>query len=117
MSVSPPDVSPFLVSGPPITITGGHLWWCNAEADGVDGVPRRARQLLKDGVDFLKIMASGGGTQGINQAASSYTGDEIATAMHEAHMLGQLTIAHCLAGDSVAKFGLAAGVSHSHGTP
>src|SRR5439155_22898953 len=66
-----------LVSGPPITITGGHFWWCNGEADGVEGVRRQARLLLKQGVDFLKIMASGGGTLGTNQARASYTVDEI----------------------------------------
>src|SRR5204862_7030746 len=36
-----------LVSGPPLTMTGGHFWWCNGEADGVDGVQRQARWLLK----------------------------------------------------------------------
>jgi imidazolonepropionase-like amidohydrolase len=77
-----------LVSGPPITITGGHFWWCNGEADGVEGVRRQARLLLKEGVDFLKIMASGGGTAGTNQAAATYSAEEIAAAVHEAHHLG-----------------------------
>jgi hypothetical protein len=56
--------SRLLVSGPPLTITGGHFWWCNGEADGTAGVQQQARRLLKQGVDFLKIMASGGGTAG-----------------------------------------------------
>jgi len=86
-----------LVSGPPLTMTGGHFWWCNGEADGVDGVQRQARWLLKQGVDFLKIMASGGGTVGTNQARASYTAEEIAAAVHEAHHVGKLTTAHCLA--------------------
>lgn len=91
-----------LVSGPPITVTGGHFWWCNGEADGVDGVQRQARRLLKEGVDFLKIMASGGGTRGTNQARASYTAEEIAAAVREAHVAGKLTTAHCLAAESVA---------------
>jgi imidazolonepropionase-like amidohydrolase len=91
-----------LVSGPPITITGGHFWWCNGEADGVEGVRRQARLLLKQGVDFLKIMASGGGTQGTNQAAATYSAEEIAAAVREAHLLGKLATAHCLAAESVA---------------
>ena len=90
-----------LVSGPPITTTGGHFWWCNGEADGVDGVRRQARQLLKDGVDFLKIMASGGGTVGTNQATASFTAEEIAAAVREAHVAGKLTTAHCLAAEAV----------------
>jgi imidazolonepropionase-like amidohydrolase len=91
-----------LVSGPPLTITGGHFWWCNGEADGVEGVQRQARWLLKQGVDFLKIMASGGGTLGTNQARATYTSEEIRAAVHEAHHVGKLTTAHCLAAESLA---------------
>jgi imidazolonepropionase-like amidohydrolase len=90
-----------LVSGPPITITGGHFWWCNGEADGVAGVQQQARRLLKQGVDFLKIMASGGGTLGTDQAQASYTADEIGAAVREAHHVGKLTTAHCLASESL----------------
>ena len=74
-----------LVSGPPITQTKGHFWWCNGEADGVDGVREQARKLLEAGVDFLKIMASGGGTKGTDQSRASYSAEEIAAAVHEAH--------------------------------
>ena len=91
-----------LVSGPPITQTRGHFWWCNGEADGVAGVQRQARRLLDEGVDFLKIMASGGGTRGTDQSRASYTPEEIAAAVHEAHHAGKLTTAHCLSADSVA---------------
>jgi imidazolonepropionase-like amidohydrolase len=98
-----------LVSGPPITHTRGHFWWCNGEADGVDGVRQQARKLLDDGVDFLKIMASGGGTKGTDQSRASYTADEIAAAVHEAHKDGKLTTAHCLSADGVAN-AVAAGI-------
>jgi imidazolonepropionase-like amidohydrolase len=91
-----------LVSGPPITQTRGHFWWCNGEADGVDGVREQARKLLEAGVDFLKIMASGGGTKGTDQSRASYSPSEIAAAVHEAHHVGKLTTAHCLSADSVA---------------
>ena len=91
-----------LVSGPPITQTKGHFWWCNGEADGVDGVREQARKLLEAGVDFLKIMASGGGTKGTDQSRASYSPEEIAAAVHEARHVGKLTTAHCLSADSVA---------------
>jgi imidazolonepropionase-like amidohydrolase len=95
-------VSPrLLVSGPPLTITGGHFWWCNGEADGIAGVQQQARRLLKQGVDFLKIMASGGGTLGTNQSQASYTAEEIGAAVREAHHVGKLTTAHCLAAESL----------------
>jgi imidazolonepropionase-like amidohydrolase len=51
-----------LVCGAPITPSQGHFWFCNGEADGVEGVRRRSRALLDEDVDFLKVMASGGGT-------------------------------------------------------
>src|SRR3954454_24423601 len=98
-----------LVSGPPITHARGHFWWCNGEADGVDGLRQQARRLLDDGVVFLKIMASGGGTKGTDQSRASYTADEIAAAVQEAHKDGKLTTAHCLSADGVAN-AVAAGI-------
>lgn len=98
-----------LVSGPPITHTKGHFWWCNGEADGIDGVRAQARKLLDCGVDFLKIMASGGGTKGTDQSRASYSVEEIAAAVQEARRDGKLTTAHCLAADGVAN-AVAAGI-------
>ena len=51
-----------LVSGPPLTVTGGHLWYMGGEADGVDAVRKQVRNLVKQGADFIKIAASGGST-------------------------------------------------------
>ncbi len=91
------------VSGRPLTITGGHFWWCNEEADGVDGVRVATRQLLKEGADFIKIMASGGGTRGTDASRASYTVEEMAAAVAEAHQVGKKTTAHCLAAESVGR--------------
>jgi imidazolonepropionase-like amidohydrolase len=91
------------VSGRPLTITGGHFWWCNEEADGVDGVRIATRRLLKEGVDFIKIMASGGGTRGTDASRASYTVEEMAAAVAEAHQVGRKTTAHCLAAESVGR--------------
>ena len=33
------------VCGRPLTVTGGHFWWCNEEADGVDGVRAATRRI------------------------------------------------------------------------
>lgn len=90
-----------LVSGPPITVTNGHFWWCNGEADGVEGVRRQAQLRLEEGVDFLKIMASGGGTRGTDAASVAYSSAEISAAVGEAHRAGKPTTAHCLAAESV----------------
>ena len=51
-----------VVSGRPITITGGHFWYCGSEADGVEGVRAAVRKLIKEGAEFIKIMATGGST-------------------------------------------------------
>ena len=53
-----------LLCGQPITITGGHTWHFGGEADGVEGVRRKAREMVRLGADFIKVMGSGGGTRG-----------------------------------------------------
>ena len=87
--------------GRPLTITGGHFWWCNEEADGVEGVRAATRQLLKEGADFIKIMASGGGST--DSWFASYSVAELSAAVEEAHQVGKKTTAHCLAADSIAR--------------
>src|SRR5699024_3194486 len=44
-----------VVSGPPITITGGHCWFMGGEADSVEEVRRMVRQHHKRGVDLIKV--------------------------------------------------------------
>jgi imidazolonepropionase-like amidohydrolase len=97
------------VSGPPITPTRGHFWFCNGEADGVTGVRQRARALLEQGVDLLKIMASGGATQGTDPAGAAYSVNELAAVVEEAHRAGKQVVAHCLSAVSVVN-ALEAGV-------
>jgi imidazolonepropionase-like amidohydrolase len=85
-----------LLSGRPLTITGGHCFFLNGEADGADGVRRASRQLIKEGADFLKIMASGGGmTPSTVPKLPYYTVEEITVAADEAHRLGRKIAAHC----------------------
>jgi imidazolonepropionase-like amidohydrolase len=85
-----------LLSGRPITITGGHCFFLNGEADGVDDVRKLARRLIKEGADFLKIMASGGGmTPSTIPKLPYYTVEELTVAADEAHRLGRKIAAHC----------------------
>jgi imidazolonepropionase-like amidohydrolase len=90
-----------LLCGRPLTVTGGHFWWCHGEADGVDGVRTATRQLLKEGADFIKIMASGGAAN--DSWYSSYSVEELKVAVAEAHQVGKKTMAHCLGADSIAR--------------
>jgi imidazolonepropionase-like amidohydrolase len=82
------------VAGRPVTTTGGHAWPSGGEADGVDGVRQAVRQLCKEGADWIKIMATGGGTPGTLPYRASFTVDELTAAVDQAHALNRLTGAH-----------------------
>ena len=84
-----------LVSGPPLTITGGHLWYMGGEADGVDGVRRQVRRLIKKGADIIKVMASGGSTLTSYPYRPAFNLEEINAITEEAHKLGKPVAAHC----------------------
>src|ERR1700689_4206438 len=94
-----------LVSGPPLSITGGHAdnnllpfeyhATSDGVADGVDGVRHMVRQNIKYGADVIKFMASGGGlSKGDNPQASQYTLEEMKAIVDEAHRLGRKVAAH-----------------------
>ncbi len=83
-----------LVSGPPLTKPRGHFWFCGGEAEGVDGVEARVKELVNAGIDFLKIMASGGGTVGTDQTESSFSAEELTAAVRTAHSSRLLVAAH-----------------------
>jgi len=100
-----------VLSGRPLTITGGHCRYFGGEVDGVDGMRLAARQLLKEGADFIKIMASGGGTVGTYSQYPAFDVDEMRAAIHEAHKIGKRASCHCIARDSIAN-ALDAGTDH-----
>lgn len=91
------------VSGRPITCTGGHFHLCNEVADGEQEIRRSVRRLVHEGADYIKIMASGGGTAGTLPGLASYTTAELGAAVHEAHYFHRLTAAHCRATDSMRR--------------
>ena len=84
-----------LVSGPPLTVTGGHLWYMGGEADGIDGVRRTVRSLIKAGADFIKIAASGGSTLTSDPYRPAYSLEELSAIVEEAHNRGKPVLAHC----------------------
>ena len=101
----------FVLSGRPLTITGGHCRYFGGEVDGVDEMRLAARQLLKEGADFIKIMASGGGTVGTYSQYPAFDVDEMRAAIHEAHKIGKRASCHCIAQDAIAN-ALDAGTDH-----
>ncbi len=85
-----------LVAGAPITTTGGHCYFMGGEADGELGVRVAVRERVKAGVDWIKVMASGGNmTPGTNVYAAQYTVRELAAIVEEAHRLNVRVAAHC----------------------
>lgn len=95
--------SRLLVSGRPITCTGGHFHMCNEIADGEEEMRRSVRRLVHEGADYIKIMASGGGTAGTIPGRASYSTAELHAAVHEAHHFHRLTAAHCRAKESMVR--------------
>jgi imidazolonepropionase-like amidohydrolase len=109
-----------MVSGPPLTITGGH---CdknllpsefNVKAEGVADGPWAARQkvreVIKFGADIIKICASGGVMSRIgNPGVSQYTLEEMQAIVSEAHRLGRKVAAHAHGTESI-KDAIRAGV-------
>lgn len=84
-----------LVAGAPITTTGGHCYFMGGEADGELEVRRAVREHARAGVDWIKVMATGGNmTRGTNTLAPQFTLDELASCVAEAHRLGRRVAAH-----------------------
>lgn len=79
-----PDI---LVGGMPLTSTNGHCNYMGGEADGELEIKKNIRTQMKSGIDFVKLMATAGGTKGISQA-DPFSFKELCTAVEESHRLG-----------------------------
>jgi imidazolonepropionase-like amidohydrolase len=116
-----------LVSGPALSITGGHAdenylapqfeWSNDGVADGVDGVMKKVREDIKYGADVIKFMATGGVlSQGDNPALAQYSPEEMKAIVETAHELGRKVAAHAH-GSLGIKYAVLAGVdSIEHGS-
>ena len=98
-----------LVSGPPLTITSGHLWFMGGQVDGVAGIRAEVRQRVKDGADFIKVAASGGSTLTSDPYRASFNLEELTALVDEAHNRNRPVLAHCRCTESI-NFALDAGV-------
>jgi imidazolonepropionase-like amidohydrolase len=94
-----------LVSGPALSITGGH---CDNDllpyeyhatsdgvADGIENVQHKTREIIKYGADLIKVCATGGVlSKGDDPNASQYTLEEMKAIVADAHRLGRKVAAH-----------------------
>lgn len=95
-------VGPRIVASGAITITGGHCWFCAREADNSDEIRKAVRAHVKDGVDFIKLFATGGNTTpGSNALATQYSSEQMCAATEEARRAGRRTASHAHAVDGV----------------
>jgi imidazolonepropionase-like amidohydrolase len=90
-----------VICGRPIAITGGHMGYFGSEADGEVAVRAEVRKLLKEGADYIKIVASGGSTRTSDPNRASYGVPELAAMTDEARRHGKLTAAHCTSAQSI----------------
>jgi imidazolonepropionase-like amidohydrolase len=94
-----------LVSGPPLSITGGHCdnnllpfeYHNKAEgvADGPWAAREKVREVIKYGADVIKVCASGGVlSKGDQPGTPQYSFEELQAIAIEAHKLGRKVAAH-----------------------
>ena len=94
-----------LVSGPALSITGGHCdnnllpyeyhATSDGAADGIEAVQHKVREIIKYGGDLIKICATGGVlSKGDDPQASQYTLEEMKAIVADAHRLGRKVAAH-----------------------
>src|ERR1700693_3095689 len=94
-----------LVSGPALSITGGHCdnnllpyeYHATGDgvADGVAAVQHKVRENIKYGSDLIKVCATGGVlSKGDDPQASQFTLEEMKAIVADAHRLGRKVAAH-----------------------
>ena len=103
-------------SGRCICMTGGHGHADGREADGADDCRKAAREQLKAGAGWIKLMATGGVmTKGVEPGSPQLTEEELRAAIEEAHKVGAKTFTHAQ-GMTGIKNALRAGIdSIEHG--
>jgi imidazolonepropionase-like amidohydrolase len=99
-----------VVSGPPLTRSGGHCWFLGGEADSTEALVDAVNERAARGVDWIKVMATGGfTTDGTDPWQAQYNGDQLAVVVEAAHRVGLPVTAHAHATAGIVA-ALAAGV-------
>jgi imidazolonepropionase-like amidohydrolase len=123
-----------LVSGRPLSQTGGHgdmrrptekgdplgcgaqVGQVRAVVDGVDEVRRAVREELRRGADQIKVMASGGVVSPSDRLESSqFSLEELAVACEEARSAGTYVLAHAYTPEAIRRCIVAGVRSIEHG--
>ncbi|MGW5724281.1 amidohydrolase family protein [Amycolatopsis sp. NPDC003865] len=107
------EVAPrLLVSGPPITVPGGHCHFFGGEVASDDGIRALIDANAEAGADVIKVMASGGQITegGADMWESQFSERELAVVVSHAASHGLPVAAHAHGADAI-EAAVAAGVS------
>ncbi|GAA3509944.1 imidazolonepropionase-like amidohydrolase [Streptosporangium album] len=100
-AASLPDCARTLVAAAPITTVRGHTWRFGGEARDDEAMRDLVRRFAAAGADFIKIMASGGGTPGAPAWEPSFSEESLRGVVETAASLGRPLKVHCLSADSM----------------
>lgn len=88
-----------LISGRLVSATSpqaGHFHDMYREADGPDEMRKAAREQIRAGADFVKVMTTGArSVEWENPGPAQMTAEEVAAVVDEVHRLGYRVAAHC----------------------
>ena len=99
-----PGLPTIVAAGTPVTTPEGHCHYLGGVAEPtVAGVRAAVREHVEQGVDVIKIMASGGNlTPGTHQHLAQFTPEVLRAAVDEAHRHGLQVTAHAHAVGAIA---------------
>lgn len=84
-----------LAAGRPITIPEGHLHYLGGVASGIEEIEALTAELIREGVDAIKIIATGGNaTPTSDPLEPAFTLDELRTIVDGGHRAGLPVTAH-----------------------
>jgi imidazolonepropionase-like amidohydrolase len=88
------DYPNLIVSGPPITATREHMWYFGGETATDEDVSRLAERYIRSGVDFIKLVATGGGTYGSDEYSATLESSALQRAVGIVHKAGKIAAVH-----------------------
>lgn len=106
-----------LTSGEAITTRKGHIYFVGIEADNTEEMIEAADHLIDKGVDFIKLIVSGGNmTPGSSDQKDQYSYEEIKGLLDHVHSRGKKVMAHIHTKEGMLK-GIQAGIDFiEHGS-
>lgn len=83
-------------AGEVITSTGGHCYFFGIECDTAEDVVKAVRRQVKEGADFIKVMATGGGlTPNTFPEWAQFDREQMMALTADSKRLGKRVAAHC----------------------